>query len=437
MSKRPTWDPRKMIGGPSWPCPSCGKSEFGTLHISERQITRRCRNCLHTASEALPAPRERRIIYLDQFALSNMAKTLDPVWRAERRKQTEVWTRLFDALDRALKLHLVVSPESRIQELESVVHPHYELLQRLYEHLASETRFQFPTQIHGIQLRFALRAKLAGETPDFSLIRRADVISGKVAAWMERMSIKAHFGAGFLDPEALRRARDLSGKAMQTIFERWRLDKPSFEQAYAQERAGLAEATIQLLRQHLELQRNVALGLAPPSDALWNYRLEVGVVMSLIAIGRQAGLSEADAFKLATEFIYSEEALSAPMNEISALMMAGVAARATMGQKRVPSPGMWNDITAISAFVPYCDAMVVDNECAELLNDGRIQTRLPYPARVYSTRSLDDFIKYLEALELEAGPEWRDLIVRIYGSNWLQPYRLILEHTRDRQNRAR
>ena len=114
-----------MIGGPSWPCPSCGRNELGTLSISDRQIVRRCRNCLHTAAESLPAPRERRVVYLDQFVFSNMAKTIDPVWRQERGSQADIWTRIFDALDRALRLHLILCPESRVHEHESVVHRHF------------------------------------------------------------------------------------------------------------------------------------------------------------------------------------------------------------------------------------------------------------------------------------------------------------------------
>ena len=58
--------------------------------------TRRCRECWHTATEKLP-PVERRAVYLDQMVLSNMAKALDPVWRATRGKQDPFWAELFRA----------------------------------------------------------------------------------------------------------------------------------------------------------------------------------------------------------------------------------------------------------------------------------------------------------------------------------------------------
>ncbi len=423
-----------MIGGPSLPCPACGRKELGTAFISNRQILRKCRNCLHSISERLPEPRARKVIYLDQFVFSNMAKTIDPVWRADRANQSGVWSRLFDALDRALKLHLIVCPESRIHEQESIVHPQFEVLQRLYEHFAAETRFDFPVQIHGGQLRLALLARLAGESPNFSNLTRERVIRGAIAAWMERVSIRVNMG-GLMNAADLRKGRDESGKAFEALFERWGREKPSFEEVYARERTGHADATLSHLRDFVALQERIATGSVEEIDELWNPRLEVGVALSLVRIAEESGMSYGEAFKFVVEFLFSEEALSAPMNEVSSVMMAGLAGRAAMGQKRPPSRGMWNDITAVSAFLPYCDAMFLDNECAQLLAEGRIEARLPAHPRVFSTRTAEDFIRYLEDLEKEAGPEWVQAVLAIYGDDWATPYRSILEQTRERRER--
>jgi len=188
-----------------------------------------------------------------------MAKTLDPLWRAERANQSEAWSRVFDALDRALKLHLIVCPESRIHEQESIVHPQFEVLQRLYEHFAAGTRFDFPTQIHGAQLRLALQARFAGQPPNFSEIPRDQVIRGSLAAWLERISIRINMGA-LMNPADLRKSRSDTGSAFETLFERWALEKRSFVDVYRQERTGLADVTLGHLRDYVALQQRVALG---------------------------------------------------------------------------------------------------------------------------------------------------------------------------------
>jgi len=98
----------------------CGLEALGTLMFGHNILTRRCRECWHTESERLPRLR-KRLIYVDQFAYSNMAKAIDPLWAAKRGSQDSFWTEMFDALDRAMKLQLIVCPYSTVHEKESSV----------------------------------------------------------------------------------------------------------------------------------------------------------------------------------------------------------------------------------------------------------------------------------------------------------------------------
>lgn len=107
-------------------------------------VERRCRNCWYSATEPLPLL-AKKVLYLDQFVLSNMAMSLDALWQAERNNTPPpIWLRLFGALDRAVRLQLPVCPVSRIHEQESIVPPHFAMVRRIYEHLSGEVEFEWP-----------------------------------------------------------------------------------------------------------------------------------------------------------------------------------------------------------------------------------------------------------------------------------------------------
>jgi hypothetical protein len=106
------FDPRMLISGPFRDCPKCGKPEFGVLSISGNSCSRRCRECFH--SEQLPLwPLEKKVIYIDQFAISNMMKAIDDTLESHDRTAADpFWLELFEALERVCKLQLAICPDS-------------------------------------------------------------------------------------------------------------------------------------------------------------------------------------------------------------------------------------------------------------------------------------------------------------------------------------
>lgn len=424
-------DPRKFITGPFRACPKCGKAEFGTLDVGDHHISRRCRECWHTQGERLP-PLSKKVVYLDQMILSNIAKTLDPEWGKQRPQQDNYWATAFDALDRAVKLQLIVCPYSRTHERESVVLPHFPVLRRLYEHLAEGIMFEWPTRIHTLQLAHAFRQTLVREQVDYRTIPRGRaVIDGDLTAWAERIRISVNLSMLGPDPDEVRRTRTRSGEAFDAIFARWAREKKSFAEVYEFERRGYVEVIVQLLRDHVVTIQNAAT-TGVITDAVWNYRLELDIVTALQRVAERAGLPALDAAKAVAEFLWSKDAFDAPLNDINALLMAALARRAAAGQKP-PTPGMWNDITTISAYLPYCDAMYLDDQCVELLREGPLNERITYPTRLFSNKTRDDFLEYLTALEHDAGPAHLAKVVEVYGESWLTPYRTILQHERERE----
>lgn len=399
--------------------------------VASDRITRRCRVCWHTASEDLPSL-NKRIIYLDQNILSNIAKSLDPVWGSQRPEQDPFWTRAFDALDRVVKLQIAVCPSSPIHEQESLVAPHFEILKRLYEYLGVGVEFEFPTLVHRNQLWHAFKAVLAGKPADYRATSRNEMVFGRrdLNAWSDRIQITANIGPA-TTPDKLRRGRDQSGSAWKEQFRLWREAKTPFEEVYAFERHGFAQTVFIAVRENIEaLMKADATGVL--SEEAWNPRLEVEVFHSLVHIAENAGLNRQAAMRAVGDFLHSPDAMDAPANDIRALLMAALSRRAVAGQKRPPNRGTWNDFTAIAAYMPYCDAMFVDNECVDLLREGPLKERINYPTRVFSKRTGEDFLSYVQEVEREAGADHRTRVMEVYGESWLIPYRTVLVQERER-----
>ena len=69
-------DPRIFIYEPYIPCPKCKRVTFGVLMIHNTNYTKQCYECMYSESYKLP-PTHKKLIYLDQFVISNITNSLD------------------------------------------------------------------------------------------------------------------------------------------------------------------------------------------------------------------------------------------------------------------------------------------------------------------------------------------------------------------------
>lgn len=87
----------------------------------------------------------KRIIYLDQGAISNIAKVLNPDFpRRERLLKSEpFWLELYKKLDRLRRLQLIVCPQSYLHLTESMISTEksFESLQYVYSYLSNGCHF--------------------------------------------------------------------------------------------------------------------------------------------------------------------------------------------------------------------------------------------------------------------------------------------------------
>jgi hypothetical protein len=91
--------PRDFIMGPYLRCPNCSAEQYGVIDVGRNKCTRRCRDCLYSGTVDLPELK-KKIVYIDQFAISNLMKLLSPEVKGHERAASEpFWNELFEMLE--------------------------------------------------------------------------------------------------------------------------------------------------------------------------------------------------------------------------------------------------------------------------------------------------------------------------------------------------
>lgn len=141
---------KDFIHGPYIKCPKCGKNSFSVSIICDHHYFRRCTECYYPDSSKgeksvkymLPQL-NKKVIYIDQFAISNMMKFLNPATKSHKKVKDDIfWGKLFEQLHTLCKLQLIICPDSDMHETESLLAPNYEPLKRIYELLSHGISFQ-------------------------------------------------------------------------------------------------------------------------------------------------------------------------------------------------------------------------------------------------------------------------------------------------------
>ncbi len=414
------FDPRVFILPPYEQCPSCGAASFGILSVAGQRYTRRCKDCWHTVDVALPAIR-KKVVYVDQFAISNMMKVLNPrVKGHERAKQDPFWLELFGALDALGRAQLVVCPNSEDHSTESMYSPFYAALKSMYDYLAWGVSFHDSQFIHRSQLAVAVKAWLRGEAPVLKFDPQ-DVLHGHLDHWGDRLlvTVRGEY-PDYVDD--LRAAREQVTSGIAEAFAHWQASRGAgFREFFDDEWKGYGNRLLLVYKEWVEKSINVALGVEPVSmDAL--LPAPAATTFNILArIVEENGTAVEKARPKLVEFFRSDTLSKAPFLRISASMFAVLAMKAVAGQKEPPNRGTAADVNVVASLLPYCDAMFIDNPSASLLTDIPREHRLPYQCRVFSRRSGDEFLAFLRGIRDTMTNDHRDLVRMLYGRSWDAP----------------
>lgn len=414
-------DPRDFIMAPYLRCSKCGAEEYGVLSISDNRCQRRCRACWYTTTVYLPKIK-KRIVYVDQFAFSNIMKLLSPEVKGHERSTAEpLWKELFETMGVVRHLQLVTFPDSREHQEESLTSPFYKALKHTYEHFSGGVSFHDAETIRIRQIADVARAWIKNEPVNFGS-RTESVTSGRFHEWSGRIFVTADgVLSGMVDELRARRSRTHEG--LQRVFERWQRGKKSFKEVFAAEKASYKRALLQMYaedgRKRAQMPVMMMSGQMPSLNDILPSRTENLVTNLQFIFQQEVGIEQANV-KL-VEFFKSDVINEAPFNLISAAMYASLAVKAAAGQKEIPNQGTVTDINIVSTVLPYCDAMFVDNKCRALLQDIPGDCALPYACKLFSPNTGADFIRYLTEIRDSVTPGHLKLIEEVYGPDPMKP----------------
>ena len=408
------------------------------MGIGRETYSRRCRKCWHTSNYPIMSTVKKKVVYVDQFAISNMMKAIDVAAKAHDRAAADpFWLPLFEQLERVCKLQLAICPDSPSHRDESMVSPFYDALKRMYEQLSHGVTFDSHQDIQERQTFVALSAWLSAEQPIHEL-NPERITHGDLYGWQDRLIVTVSGGYPADMAESIRANRDSLHRAMGEWFERCRgrTDK-SFEYALNIELDGCRDGLVGAYRDWLQRSLEVGLGRRPfalddllPSSSARQ-------VQSILETLKHRGAGEQEALVRMNEFLSSEAFRDTPTNRISTRMFASIAHQAANGRTRPPNRGMSNDINVVSSLMPYCDAMLVDNECRAMLANIPKAHALGYPTRVFSPATGTEFLDYLRLIESDAPREHLAEVRAVYGDDWSAPFLNMYEVEREMEARRR
>jgi hypothetical protein len=399
--------------GPFQTCPGCGKRDsFGILSVGGDTVRRRCKTCRFSLDEVLPSV-DKKVIYLDQFAISEFYKVKSNTRRPGAGNQ-QFWQDFQRLANRAYLLQQVIFPASNIHDDETTVSPFASDLGLAHEMMSGDTSFEYAHKIAALHECAYAEAYINGLEPPKLSTDVDDILEGDRNEWLPDMHITANMDYSMF-ADGIRAGRDSAGVELRRLAAGWATNKPTFDDILKHELESYGSAHEQACLHFAKLtkkalENNDGLGFvnASQSPALEQYR-------ALRRLFGEAGTPEDQSHAAVLKFREWPANRQLPTHKIFAYLMAALGWKISCGQRRPIAAGILNDFTAIATYGPYVDAMFVDKECAELLTHGSLRADVTLKAKIFSLQTRDDFLHYLSGLADSTAKEVRDFATELYG----------------------
>jgi hypothetical protein len=133
--------------------------------------------------------------------------------------------------------------------------------------------------------------------------------------------------------------------------------------------------------------------------------------MRYVAQAKNAGPGTIGAFFQSAHFA------AVPAVQLSARLFSAYKANLRLS-KTAPDPaskktqsklsGFLSDIQHAATYAPYCDGYFTDNAMARLMREKRVNVEGDFGCKVFSAKSMDDFLAWLEGIKSRMTPEHAD-----------------------------
>ena len=435
---------RDFISGPYRNCPNpqcLAENSFGVFTpISEsRSYSRECIKCWHKEHFGLPRIK-KKIVYLDQFVISNLVKLLDKSCPSHQKiKADPFWESLFIKLEKASKLQAIVCPDSFYHRDESMTGGvEFKLMKRLYEHFSSGKTLYPSIIIEKNQITHHFESWLDGKKASFEFKPEDIAFEKDLHSWSVGLRISVGGNPYPGQVEGLHKTNETTREQLKDVWTRWQNEKEvGFVERIKEETSGLWKGLISAARQ-FAMRRNNAMTKMAAGE---NYEMDLDdflppmsndIIETLTRIAQAKGLQGNQIPEsIVSYFGNIDSLLEIPQIRISSVMFAGWAHRAANGKKNPPKSTA--DVQFISSYLPYCDALFVDKESAILLREFPKGTpskfRLAeFNAHIFSLANKKQFLDYLDQLVADIPAEQMEILKDMEGEDYGKPYWSIIEH---------
>ena len=363
-------------------CPKCKKANcFGfyansmDYNIEPKMYRQECSACGHGELYFLPSL-DKKIIYLDQFALSEMLKSIDPSV-PRRGTLNRIWRTLFKKLEQLSRKQLLVCPKSDYHTIESLPTTYYPKLKILTEYLSWHVSFHRSNSIKMRQIERHAQLWIQGKGDEEPKIGHHDALKGRINYWNPRDNLRIYIIPHPLEIEEIQRKRAKNEAEVAFLYNAWRSESKNKDQWFKETVKAFGYYT---------LHRPWPL-------------FEVDFKKSVENMFLKEGVSQDHINEKIIEYFNSPQLENLPFLKISALLLAAMARRVSGGQKK-KSQSMFVDFDMIATFLPYCDAMIIDKECHSFFEEKAFQEIISkYGTQLFSLRCIDKFEQYLDDIE--------------------------------------
>ena len=312
-------------------CPKCKKANcFGFYansmddNIEPKMYTQKCSVCGYQELYSLPSL-DKKIIYLDQFALSEMLKSIDPL--VPRKGNLDpIWRTLFKKLEQLSRKQLLICPKSDYHTIESLPTTFYPKLKILTEHLSWHVSFYRSNSIKMRQIEKHAQLWIQGKGDEEPAIEHNDALKGRINYWQPRNNLRIHTIPHPLEIEEIQRRRAKNKSEITSLYDGWRSESYKSREQWFKE-------TVKAFG-YYTLHRPWPL-------------FDVDFKKSVENVFLKEGVSQDHIKEKVIEYFNSPQLENLPFLKISALLLATKVRRVAGGEKK-KSPGMSVDFDMIA-----------------------------------------------------------------------------------------
>lgn len=394
-------------------CRACGASgSFRPCGVTGRFFLKMCSACRYYRHWPLPKI-TKKIIYLDQVALSGMVKAKDSFWPALQAK-----------LGSLAYLQIVVCPTSEIHEDESLLDfARRADLKEMYRSFAGHDRFRLRHEVEQRQLLRSIRRYLGVADRKPQDAEWTDAFERDPHLWSTGLRVYADMPVHEPWVTDIRDRKKALHSDLESVAAFWRGEDSKFADDVGRESLDYGHSVVKLYRQRQAERQNltdsVPNELKPLMSAFMGTDFNPGIPLDmrpgillvhwLAAEVLKARPDERDPVGVVEQFFTSTEAMETPFLYIRSRLWASIAQRVRNPKgPRTPKPSDSYDVDAIATYAPYCNAMFVDNEFRAMASQKCVGVAARFGTKLFSAKTRGEFLAYLDGILAEMSDAHRE-----------------------------